>query len=53
VDGRWFHIEAGCDYTGWDCQAGGAATVAKTKANIIRYGCTDEDRKILNLELPE
>ncbi len=21
-DGRWFLVEAGCDYTGWDCQSG-------------------------------
>lgn len=27
-DGRWFFLSAGCDYTGWDCQAGGVVTVA-------------------------
>lgn len=23
IDGRWCVLRAGCDYTGWDCQAGG------------------------------
>ena len=28
ADGRWGFVEAGCDYTGWDCQAWGESAVA-------------------------
>lgn len=36
-DGRYFFISAGCDYTGWDCQAGGTIYVASTveKLNLV------------------
>ena len=27
-DGRFAYLEAGCDYTGWDCQSGGSVSVA-------------------------
>ncbi len=43
-DGRWFFLSAGCDYTGWDCQAGGEAKIARTKEDIIRFGMGQEDR---------
>ena len=49
-DGRWFYIEAGCDYTGWDCQAGGTAVVAKSKKSLIRFGLTQEARERMGLE---
>jgi hypothetical protein len=42
-DGRWFLLRAGCDYTGWDCQAFGVAIVADTAANMIRFGFEPED----------
>lgn len=51
--GRWASLEAGCDYTGWDCQAGGSAQVASTKAKIIRFGLSQGDRQRLGLLLPE
>lgn len=44
ADGRWFYIEASCDYTGWDCQAGGSAWVADTWDQIEQFGLTDEAR---------
>lgn len=50
-DGRWFFLEAGCDYTGWDCQAGGSVLVAGTKDDLIRYCITDEHRARLKLEI--
>lgn len=37
-DGRWFFLSAGCDYTGWDCQAGGRAVVAGDLATLVQRG---------------
>ena len=48
-DGRFFYLEAGCDYTGWDCQANGRAWVSSTKRNIIKNGLTEEARRIFGL----
>lgn len=48
-DGRWFYLSAGCDYTGWDCQAGGSATVARTKAELLKYGLTDSEKARLGV----
>ena len=48
-DGRFFFLEAGCDYTGWDCQASGDAQVADTLTNLIRFGMTEDARTRLNL----
>lgn len=52
-DGRWFFIAAGCDYTGWDCQSGGAAYVASNRDDIERFAMGDEERRRLNVVLPE
>lgn len=52
-DGRHFVLRAWCDYTGWDCQAGGDAEVAATRDEIIRFGCTEDDRRRMGLMLPE
>jgi len=41
-DGRWFYLSAGCDYTGWDCQAGGDAQVADTLSNLKQYAMDNE-----------
>lgn len=46
-DGRCFFIEAGCDYTGWDCHSSGSAWVADDLASILRWGMTDEARERL------
>lgn len=48
-DGRWFLLAAGCDYTGWDCQAGGTATVATSRDELLRYGTTREQAERLGL----
>jgi hypothetical protein len=48
-DGRYATIDAGCDYTGWDCQAGGIAEVAGTLEEVIQYGLDDGQRKRLKL----
>lgn len=50
-DGRYFYLEAGCDYTGWDCRAGGSATIGESKEQIERYAMTDRDRERLGVVL--
>ena len=50
-DGRFFFLDAGCDYTGWDCQAGGDAQVADTLDNLIRFGMTEDARERLQYPL--
>ncbi len=51
-DGRWFFLAAGCDYTGWDCQAGGDAHVAATNDDIVRFGMGDKERVRLGIQIP-
>lgn len=48
-DGRVFFIEAGCDYTGWDCRASGVCFVADSIEAIHRWGLTDDARQRLKL----
>ena len=48
-DGRWFFLSAGCDYTGWDCQAGGSATLAPTRDVLLKFGVTKRERQRLGL----
>lgn len=50
-DGRYAFLSAGCDYTGWDCQAGGRAIVSNDLEAIIRFGLGDEDRERFNIKL--
>ncbi len=52
TDGRWFYLEAGCDYTGRDCVASGCATVAPTFDDCVRYACTEEARQVLRIPMP-
>jgi hypothetical protein len=52
-DGRFFFLDAWCDYTGWDCQAGGDGQVADTLDNLIRFGMTKEARERLKFPEPE
>lgn len=51
IDGRYFSLAAWCDYTGWDCRAGGAAQVANTREEIERFGMTNEMRERLGVVL--
>lgn len=48
-DGRYLFLSAGCDYTGWDCQAGGTIKICRNYNDMIRYGLGDDDRKRLDL----
>jgi len=50
-DGRYFFLSAWCDYTGWDCQAGGDAQVADTLESLIRFCMGDTDRERLQLRI--
>jgi hypothetical protein len=43
-DGRWFYLEAWCDYTGWDCRSGGHSVVADTKEECEQFALTNEAR---------
>ncbi len=43
-DGRWFFLSAGCDYTGWDCQAGGRSVCAETRELLEARAMTVEER---------
>lgn len=52
-DGRWFALAAGCDYTGWDCQASGFALVAASAEALIRLGLTDGELERLAPNSPE
>ena len=48
-DGRWAFVEASCDYTGWDCQASGSATVAATREELQAIGMSEHARATLGL----
>jgi hypothetical protein len=48
-DGRFFFLSAGCDYTGWDCQSCGYATVSNSKENLYEFGISPEEKQRLNL----
>lgn len=52
-DGRFGYIKAGCDYTGWDCRAGGTSYVARSLDLIERFACDESDRKRLGIVLDE
>ncbi len=50
-DGRWFIMSAGCDTTGWDCQAGGEYRTAATFDDLVRLEMTSEER-VMFLDAP-
>ncbi len=49
-DGRFLVAEGGCDYTGWDCQAGNSLCVAGSIADAIKYGLNPEQQIRLGIE---
>lgn len=51
-DGSFGYVTAGCNYTGWDCWAGGHGDTRDTLEAVIVELCTDDDRKRLGLSLP-
>ena len=44
LDGRYFFIEAWCDYTGWGCIARGCAYVSDTWERLYQFGIGDVAR---------
>jgi hypothetical protein len=40
----YLFVEAGCDYTGWDCQASGYGYASLSLENLWRWGVGDEQR---------
>ena len=48
-DGRFLVASGGCDYTGWDCQAGNWMGVASTLVDALQFGLSDDEK--LRLEL--
>ena len=52
-NGQFARLSAWCDYTGWDCEAGGDSATATDKDNLIRFSLTTAERKRLGVPLPE
>jgi hypothetical protein len=52
-DGRYLVAEGGCDYTGWDCQAGNSLCVAGSLSDAIKYGLNPEQKKRLGIEFKD
>jgi len=50
-DKRWFCLRAGCDNTGWDCQASGHASVALSLGDLILLGMDPEERERCGLDI--
>ena len=50
-DGRYFALEAGCDYTGWDCQASGTSIIKDTLPELLRDGLGDDERDRYGIKL--
>jgi hypothetical protein len=46
-DGRFLFLTAGCDYTGWDCQAGGSGEVRDDLDTLIWNDIGENDRERL------
>jgi hypothetical protein len=49
-NGTFVFLSAGCDYTGWDCRAGGRSEVYKTEKAAIQ-GLGDDERYRLKLKM--
>lgn len=52
-DGRWFKARGGCDYTGWDCQAGNSGSTAGSANDLVRFGMTNDERSRFGIVLTE
>lgn len=50
-DGRFISVCSWCDYTGWDCQAGGEIFVAYDEESIKKFGLSEEERKRLAISI--
>ena len=52
AEGTFGWLSAWCDYTGWDCQAGGESHVCDTLDDLLRGFVGEQDAKRLGLEMP-
>ncbi len=51
-DGRLVAMSAGCDYTGWDCQAGGSSIVGGPDLEAMhRLGLDSDERDRMRITL--
>lgn len=50
-DGQYSFLSAGCDFTGWDCQAHGHSTERGSLAELVRFGMGADDRERLGFKL--
>lgn len=50
-DGKFGYVDAWCDYTGWDCRAGGDGDIADTFEELQRWKLTTKIRRRLNIAL--
>jgi hypothetical protein len=50
TDGRWCFVSAGCDYTGWDCRAGGDHWFASSEDELVETVITQSQRRMLGYE---
>lgn len=51
-DGQWCFVSAGCDYTGWDCRAGGDHYFASSERELVRTRMTQGNRRDLGYDEP-
>lgn len=47
-DDRYFYLSAWCDYTGWDCQAGGEGFI-DSDLNVIKSKVAENERPRLGI----
>ena len=52
-NGLYGFLSAGCDYTGWDCQASGHSYVCNNLDKLIRFALGEDDRNRLGLGLKD
>lgn len=52
-NGIYGYLKAWCDYTGWDCQAGGHSETDADMDNLIKMKIGKEDRARLGKQIPE
>ena len=52
-DGTFGYLSAWCDYTGWDCQAGGSSGIRDTLEELQRWEMDSRSRRRLNMVLDD
>lgn len=50
LNGKFMFLTAGCDYTGWDCQAGGDSIIRDDMHTLIYNDIGEYDRKRLGYQ---